>query len=167
MDYRFMQHRGREKRKLKGGELSCCCHWDVRRSSLRARYPSMTPKPVDEKQSCSRQRSRSGLPLLLVRLPPMSNPLQYLFTILVELQLRDLHLAGRDADRYALAVALLACDTLDVDNVFETVHRDHLALATFVRATLDDYFVIFADGDCANLGYDYQNQCPCNISTLM
>ena len=81
----------------------------------------------------------------------MADPLQNLLAILVQLQLRDLALAGRNANRHALAVALLAGDTLHVDDVFEAVDGDDFALAAFVGAALDDDFVVFADGDCADL----------------
>ena len=81
----------------------------------------------------------------------MANPLQDLLPVLIQLHLRDFAFAGRDADLHALAVALLARDTLDVDDVFEAVDGGDFALAAFVRAALDDYFVVFADGDCADL----------------
>ncbi len=91
------------------------------------------------------------LRLLLVGHPPVRDPLQNALPILVQLQLGDLDLAGCDADGYALAVALLAGDTLDVDDVFEAVDGDDLALAALVGAALDGDFVVFADGDCADL----------------
>ena len=45
--------------------------------------------------------------LLAVRLPSLTDTLQNLFTVLVELELCDFDLAGCDADGDALAVALL------------------------------------------------------------
>ena len=81
----------------------------------------------------------------------MRNPLQNLLPILIRLDLRDLDLARCDANGYRLAVALLAGDSLDMDKVFQTVDGDDLAFAAFVRAAFDDYFVVFADGDCADL----------------
>ena len=81
----------------------------------------------------------------------MTNPLQYLLPILIQLQLRDLDFARRDANWDTLAVALLSCHTLDVHDVLEAVDGGDFAFAAFVRATLDDYFVVFADGDCADL----------------
>ena len=96
----------------------------------------------------------SRLPLLLIRVPAQSNPLQDLLPILVRLDLGDLELAGGDADGDALAVALFAGDSLDVHDVFEAVDGDDLALAALVAAALDHHFVVFADGDCADLEED-------------
>ena len=81
----------------------------------------------------------------------MCNPLQNLLPILVRLDLGDLDLAGCDADGDALAVALLAGDSLDVHDVFEAVDGGDLAFAAFVAAAFDYDFVVFADGDCADL----------------
>lgn len=91
-------------------------------------------------------------PLLLVRLPTLADALQNLLTVLVELELGDLNLGWGDANGDGLAVGLLAGDTLDVDDVFETVDAGDLALAALVAATLDDNLVVLADGDCADLG---------------
>ena len=91
------------------------------------------------------------LPLLLVRFPTMRDPLQNLLPILIRLDLRDLDLAGSNTDWDALAVALLAGDALDVDDVFEAVDGDDLALAALVGAALDDHFVVFAEGQGADL----------------
>ena len=38
-----------------------------------------------------------------------------------------------------------------MDDVFETVDREHFALTAFVRATDDSHFVVFADGDGSDL----------------
>ena len=50
------------------------------------------------------------LPLhpLRLLLPALRNPLQYVLTVLVELQLCNNDLAGMDADRDALAIGFLA-----------------------------------------------------------
>lgn len=77
----------------------------------------------------------------------MANPLQDLLPILVKLELCDFDFAGCDADGYALAVALLACDSLDVYDVFEAVYGDDLAFAALVATALDHDFVVLADGD--------------------
>jgi len=86
-----------------------------------------------------------------LRFPSLPQPLKYTLTILIRLQLGNLHLAGRDAEGHALAVALLAGDALDVDDVFEAVDGDDFALAAFVGAARDEDFVVFADGDRADL----------------
>jgi hypothetical protein len=77
----------------------------------------------------------------------LADSLEDVLPVLVKLELDDLDLGGRDSDRYRLAVALLAADALDVDNVFETVDGSDFALATLVGSTLNDDLVIFADRD--------------------
>lgn len=91
--------------------------------------------------------------LLLVLIPSVRDPLDDVLPILVKLELGDLDLAGRNANRHALAVGLLAAHTLNVDDVFETVDRHDFTLTALVAAALDDDLVVFADGDCANLWY--------------
>ena len=54
-------------------------------------------------------------------------------------------------DRYALPIRLLARDALDVYHIFESVDGGDGAFAAFVRAAYDSYFVVFADGDRADL----------------
>lgn len=81
----------------------------------------------------------------------MADPLQNLLPVLVELELGHLDLAGRDADGHALAVALLTRHSLNVHDVLEAVDGGDLALTTLVRAALDDDFVVFAEGDGADL----------------
>jgi hypothetical protein len=56
-----------------------------------------------------------------------------------------------DAERDGLARGLLADDTLDVNDVLETVDRGDLALTTLVGATDDGDLVILADRDRADL----------------
>lgn len=81
----------------------------------------------------------------------MCDPFQDLLPILVRLDLGDLEFAGCDADGDALAVALLAGDSLDVHDVFEAVDGGDLALAAFVATTLDHNLVVFTEGECADL----------------
>ena len=57
-----------------------------------------------------------------------------------------------DTNRDRLARRLLFDDALDVDDVFETVDGSDLALTTFVGASHDKDFVVFSDGDGADLG---------------
>lgn len=87
------------------------------------------------------------LPVLLHRLPSSRAPLQNVLAVFVQLQLRDLHLARSDADLHALPVRLLLRQTLDVDDVFETVDGGDFAFAALVAAAHDEDFVVFADGD--------------------
>lgn len=56
-----------------------------------------------------------------------------------------------EAKRNALAGSLVAGDTLDVDDVLETIHGGDLTLAALVGATNDGDLVVLADGDAANL----------------
>lgn len=77
---------------------------------------------------------------------------QDILTVLVKLELGDDNVGGVDAQRNGLAVGLVAGDTLDVDNVLETVHRGDLALTALVGATDNGDLVVLADGDRADLG---------------
>ena len=86
-------------------------------------------------------------PLLLMRLPSLSDSVQYLLPILVCLQLCHDNFARMDTDRYALPVRLLAVHTFDANEVFEAVDGGDFAFAALVGAAHDGYFVVFADGD--------------------
>ena len=88
---------------------------------------------------------------LLHLLPSLRRALQNLLPVLIQLQLGDLDLAGRNANRHALAVALLPRHALDVNHVLEAVDARDLALTALVAAALDDDLVVFADGDRADL----------------
>jgi hypothetical protein len=90
-------------------------------------------------------------PLLLIRLPSLSNSLQNLLPILVGLQLGDDDFTRVDADEGGLAVGFLAADSFNVDKVFETVHGGDLALAALVGTSDNGDFVVFSDGDRSNL----------------
>ena len=57
------------------------------------------------------------------------------------------------SDLHALPVRLLACDSFDMHHVFESVDRGNGAFTAFVRAAYDGDFVVFADGDGADLGF--------------
>lgn len=50
-----------------------------------------------------------------------------------------------------MTVGLLACDTLDVDEVLETVDGGDLALTALVGATDNGDLVVLADGEGADL----------------
>jgi len=60
-----------------------------------------------------------------------------------------------------LAVGLLAADTLDVDDVFETVNGGDLALTSLVGATNDGDFVVLAKRDGADLCNEPQLDIAC------
>lgn len=89
--------------------------------------------------------------LLLVGDTAGGDALDDVLAVLVELELGDFHLGGRDANGDGLAVGLLAGDALNVNDVLEAVHRGDLALTTLVGAALDDDLVVLADGDGADL----------------
>jgi hypothetical protein len=86
-------------------------------------------------------------PPLLDELPSLSNPLQNLLSIFVQLQLRHNDFAGVNTERYRLAVGLIAGDSLEVDEVFEAVDGGDFAFTAFVGAADDCDFVVFADGN--------------------
>ena len=78
--------------------------------------------------------------------------LEDVLAVLVELELGDDDVAGVDAEGHALARRLLARHALDVDDVFEAVHRRDLALLVLVGAADDQDLVVLANGDAADLG---------------
>lgn len=89
--------------------------------------------------------------LLLLDLAAGLDALQYALTILIELQLRDDDLGGVDANGDRLTRGLLLDETLDVDDVFETVDRGDLSFAVLVGASNNGNFVILSDWDGADL----------------
>lgn len=93
---------------------------------------------------------RLGLELLL-DLATGLDALQDGLTILVKLELGDDDLGGVDAEWDGLAGGLLADNTLNVNDVLETVDGGDLALTALVRATDDGDLVILADWDRAHL----------------
>lgn len=56
-----------------------------------------------------------------------------------------------DADGDGLARGFVLGDSLDVDDVFETVDGGDLAFATFVGASNNENFVVLSDGDRSDL----------------
>jgi hypothetical protein len=76
---------------------------------------------------------------------------QDVLTVLVELELVDDDVGRVNAQGNGLAGGLVAGDTLDVDDVLETVDGGDLALAALVGATDDGDLVVLADGDGADL----------------
>ena len=109
---------------------------------IRAQIPSLT-------KSCS--STLVVLPSLRLLFPPRSDPLQYIFPVLVKLQFCDDDFAGVDADRHALAIGFLARYPLDVDDIFQAIDGGDGAFAAFVGAADYGNFVVFADWDCADL----------------
>lgn len=91
------------------------------------------------------------LGLLVVEDTAVGDALKDLLTVLVELELGDDDLGWLDSERDGLSVGLLAGDTLDVDDVLETVDGSDLALTALVGATDNGDLVVFADGDGADL----------------
>jgi len=77
--------------------------------------------------------------------------LEDVLTVFVELELGDDDLAGVDAQRDALARGLVAGDTLNVDNVLETVHGSNLALTALVGAADNGDLIVLADGNAADV----------------
>ena len=93
----------------------------------------------------------SGGPLGQVLLTAPGDALEDVLSVLVELDLGDDDLGGGDAGGDGLSVGLLAGDTLDVDEVLETVDGGDLALTALVGATGDENLVVLADWDGADL----------------
>lgn len=91
--------------------------------------------------------SRLGLGSLTA----LSDALQDLLTVLVEVELGDDDLGGVDTEGNALAVGLLADDTLDVDNPLKTVNAGDLALTALLASTDNGDLVVLADGERADI----------------
>lgn len=83
--------------------------------------------------------------------PAGLDSLEDALAVLIELKLGDDDLAGMNAEGNALAIDFLAADALNVDGVLEAIHGRHLALAVLVSTTNDLDFVVFSDGDAADL----------------
>lgn len=56
-----------------------------------------------------------------------------------------------DADGHGLTVGLFAGHSLDVDEVLQSVHGRDLAFTALVGASHNGDFVVFSDGDAADL----------------
>lgn len=117
---------------------------------------------------------QTTLLLRLDGLPTLSDSLEDLFSVLVELQLGDDDLRRVHAEGHGLAVGLLPRHALDVDQVFQTVDGHYFSLAAFVAASHNGDFVVFADGDGADLDV-YKNMlesefpfplCPLALASL-
>lgn len=76
---------------------------------------------------------------------------QDILTVLVKLELGNDDVGGVETQGDGLAGGLVAGDTLDVDNVLETVHGGDLALTALVGAADNGDLVVLADGDAADL----------------
>ena len=76
---------------------------------------------------------------------------QDILTVLVELELGDDDVGRVDAQGNGLTGGLVAGDTLDVDDIFQTVDGGDLALTALVAAADDGDLVVLADGDAADL----------------
>ena len=70
---------------------------------------------------------------LLLDLTTVLDALQNVLTVLVELQLGDDDLRGVNTDGDGLARGLVLGDSLDVDNIFETVNGGDLSFTALVR----------------------------------
>ena len=72
-------------------------------------------------------------------------------TILVELKLGDLNVAGVDANLNSGAVGLLASDLVDVDHPLLTVDLNDLTVTALGGTTHDDDLIVLADGHATNV----------------
>lgn len=89
-------------------------------------------------------------PLRLL-LSPLLDPLEYILSILVKLQLRDHDLARRYSYRRAGPIRLLFRNSFKMNDIFETVNGGDFGIAAFVGAAGYGDFVVFTDRDSANL----------------
>jgi hypothetical protein len=71
-------------------------------------------------------------------------------TALVQLEVGDNDLGGRDTNGCSGTVNLLAGDTVNVDNPLLTVDLDDLTFTTLVGTADNHNFVILANGDGTN-----------------
>lgn len=88
---------------------------------------------------------------LLLDLTAGLDALQDVLTVLVELQLGDDNLGWVNTNWDGLSRGLLLDNTLDVDNVFETVDGGDLSLTALVRSTDNGNLVVLSDWDGADL----------------
>ena len=101
---------------------------------------------------------------LLLDLAAGLDALQYVLAVLVELQLGDDDLRGVDTDGDGGSGRLLLDDTLDVDDVLETVDGGDLAFAALVGASNDEDLIVLSDGDGADLENVSQRE-PTDVRT--
>lgn len=94
---------------------------------------------------------------LLLDLSSCLDALQNVLSVLVELQLRDDNFRWVNADLDGLAGGLVFGDSLDVNDVFETVNGCDLAFSALVGSSNDKHFIILPDGDGADLDFINKN----------
>jgi len=68
-------------------------------------------------------------------------------SVLVQLQLVDDDLGGMDSDWHRLSVDLVSGDTLDVDDILETVDGNDLSFTSLVDTADDSNLVVLANWD--------------------
>lgn len=98
---------------------------------------------------------------LLLDLTTSLDTLKDVLTVLVQLQLGDDDLGWVDTEGNGLPRGLLLDDTLDVDDVFETVDGGDLSLGALVGTTNDGDLIILSDWDGADLKkilLDFENR---------
>lgn len=93
----------------------------------------------------------SQLFLLRCVLPAGLDALQNALTVLVQLQLRDDDFGRVNADGNRLPGRLLLDDSLDMDDILETVHGGDLPFPSLVGTPHNSDLVVFSDGDGADL----------------
>ena len=110
-----------------------------------------TPAPSQPLQYEHNPKTPDLSGLGLDSLTTLGDALKEGLAVLVELQRGDDDLGGVQGQVNALAVALLAVDTLDVNDILQAVYTSDLALTALVGTALDDDLVVLADGDGADL----------------
>jgi hypothetical protein len=89
--------------------------------------------------------------LALNGLTTLGDPGKDLLAILVEVKLGDDDVGGGDGNGNGLAVGLLAGDTLDVDDVLETVHGGDATGLSLAGTAGNDNLIVLAERDGADL----------------
>lgn len=94
---------------------------------------------------------KNHLSLVLDSLTTLGNAGKESLTVLVDVQVGDDQVGGREADGDALAVGLLADNTLNVDDVLQTVDGGDTALTTLLGTAGNGDSVVDAEGNSADL----------------
>ena len=116
-------------------------------------HSTKTPVPIFFLKSCQPQNlCLGGLCLeLSLGLATDLDAFEDVLTILVDLELGDDDLGWVNTEWDGCARGLLLDETLDVDEVLETIDGGDLALAALVDTTGEDDFVVLADWHGADL----------------
>ena len=88
---------------------------------------------------------------LLLDLATVLDTFQNALPVLIELQLGDNNLRGVNANWDRLAGGFVLGDSLDMDDIFQTIDGGDFSFAALVGASDNEDFIVFADRDRSNL----------------